>query len=112
MTFALKATFEPHVQSHSYEVRMSNSRGVPYFYNTETQQSTWDPPAGLSDEEVKGLPGASQYLGGGGGAGAGGGNGKVRASHLLVKHRDSRRPSSWREVSAVTSILFLNKAGC
>ena len=22
---------------------------------------------------------------------------KVQASHLLVKHRDSRRPSSWRE---------------
>ena len=22
---------------------------------------------------------------------------KVRASHLLVKHKDSRRPSSWRE---------------
>jgi len=26
------------------------------------------------------------------------GSGKIRASHLLVKHRDSRRPSSWREV--------------
>jgi NIMA-interacting peptidyl-prolyl cis-trans isomerase 1 len=25
-------------------------------------------------------------------------NGKIRASHLLVKHRDSRRPSSWRQV--------------
>jgi hypothetical protein len=23
---------------------------------------------------------------------------KIRASHLLVKHKDSRRPSSWREV--------------
>lgn len=23
--------------------------------------------------------------------------GTVRASHLLVKHRDSRRPSSWKE---------------
>lgn len=23
--------------------------------------------------------------------------GKVRAAHLLVKHKDSRRPSSWRE---------------
>jgi len=26
-----------------------------------------------------------------------GNEGKIRASHLLVKHRDSRRPSSWRE---------------
>lgn len=25
------------------------------------------------------------------------GEGKIRASHLLVKHRDSRRPSSWRQ---------------
>jgi NIMA-interacting peptidyl-prolyl cis-trans isomerase 1 len=23
--------------------------------------------------------------------------GKIRASHLLVKHKDSRRPSSWKE---------------
>lgn len=23
--------------------------------------------------------------------------GKIRCSHLLVKHKDSRRPSSWRE---------------
>ena len=27
-----------------------------------------------------------------------GNSGKIRASHLLVKHKDSRRPSSWREV--------------
>lgn len=25
------------------------------------------------------------------------GEGKIRCSHLLVKHRDSRRPSSWRQ---------------
>ncbi|KKZ62435.1 peptidyl-prolyl cis-trans isomerase NIMA-interacting 1 [[Emmonsia] crescens] len=29
--------------------------------------------------------------------GAGGVEGKIRASHLLIKHRGSRRPSSWRE---------------
>jgi len=27
-----------------------------------------------------------------------GNSGKIRASHLLVKHKDSRRPRSWREV--------------
>ena len=31
----------------------------------------------------------------------------VRASHLLVKHRDSRRPSSWKE-PAVTRTKVLN----
>ena len=76
-------------QSLPYEVRMSNSRGVPYFFNTETLQSTWEPPVGLSQDQIKSLPGA-QYLSGD--------NGKVRASHLLVKHKDSRRPSSWKEV--------------
>jgi len=31
-------------------------------------------------------------------AAAGGGQeGKIRCAHLLVKHRDSRRPASWRE---------------
>lgn len=26
-------------------------------------------------------------------------DGKIRAAHLLVKHRDSRRPSSWKETN-------------
>lgn len=25
--------------------------------------------------------------------------GKIRAAHLLVKHRDSRRPASWRDAN-------------
>lgn len=29
--------------------------------------------------------------------------GKIRCSHLLVKHRDSRRPSSWREAEITRS---------
>lgn len=29
--------------------------------------------------------------------GRGGKEGKIRASHLLVKHKNSRRPSSWRD---------------
>ncbi|KAI0348179.1 rotamase-domain-containing protein [Trametopsis cervina] len=79
-----------------YEVRMSSSRGLPYFFNTETNQSTWDVPDGLTQEQVNSLPGA-HYLK------EEGGNGKVRASHLLVKHRDSRRPSSWREENITRS---------
>jgi peptidyl-prolyl cis-trans isomerase NIMA-interacting 1 len=31
------------------------------------------------------------------------GEGKIRASHLLVKHRDSRRPSSWKEQTITRS---------
>ena len=33
----------------------------------------------------------------GSGSGARAPEGKIRAAHLLVKHRDSRRPSSWKE---------------
>lgn len=29
--------------------------------------------------------------------------GKIRCAHLLVKHRDSRRPSSWREADITRS---------
>lgn len=29
--------------------------------------------------------------------------GKIRCAHLLVKHRDSRRPSSWRESTITRS---------
>ena len=29
--------------------------------------------------------------------------GKIRAAHLLVKHKDSRRPSSWREATITRS---------
>ncbi|EXJ75821.1 peptidyl-prolyl cis-trans isomerase ssp-1 [Cladophialophora psammophila CBS 110553] len=32
-----------------------------------------------------------------------GSEGKIRAAHLLVKHKDSRRPSSWRETSITRS---------
>jgi len=72
---------------------MSGSRGVPYYFNTETHESTWEQPAELTPEQVQSLPGAHYLTGGGGGGG------KVRASHLLVKHKDSRRPSSWKEAN-------------
>lgn len=34
---------------------------------------------------------------------SGQGEGKIRCSHLLVKHRESRRPSSWREAEITRS---------
>jgi peptidyl-prolyl cis-trans isomerase NIMA-interacting 1 len=30
-------------------------------------------------------------------------DGKIRCSHLLIKHRDSRRPSSWRQAEITRS---------
>ena len=81
-----------HIQS-AWEVRLSSSKGLPYFFNTETKQSSWDAPPDLSEEQIQQLPGAKKYLGKSAGQPS-----QVRASHLLVKHRGSRRPSSWKEV--------------
>jgi len=85
-----------------WEVRLSKSRGVAYYFNRDTQESLWDPPADLSEDQVKQLPGADKYLGSAAGA-APSTDGKVRASHLLVKHSGSRRPSSWKEENITRS---------
>ncbi|KAJ3152429.1 Peptidyl-prolyl cis-trans isomerase NIMA-interacting protein 1 [Geranomyces michiganensis] len=59
-----------------WEERHSKSRGVPYYFNRTTGQSAWERPTAASTSESA-PP-------------------KVRASHLLVKHAESRRPSSWK----------------
>ncbi|KAJ3199557.1 Peptidyl-prolyl cis-trans isomerase NIMA-interacting protein 1, partial [Dinochytrium kinnereticum] len=56
----------------------SKSRGRVYYFNRETNESVWELPAG-----VVAAPREAPE--------------EVRASHLLVKHRDSRRPASWRQ---------------
>jgi NIMA-interacting peptidyl-prolyl cis-trans isomerase 1 len=53
--------------------KMSKSRGQAYYFNTETGESLWEKPTGPAKPQ------------------------QVRASHLLVKHNQSRRPSSWKE---------------
>ncbi|XP_023802597.1 peptidyl-prolyl cis-trans isomerase NIMA-interacting 1 [Cyanistes caeruleus] len=49
--------------------------GRVYYFNHLTNASQWERPSGGSRAEP----------------------GRVRCSHLLVKHRQSRRPSSWRQ---------------
>jgi len=77
---------------------MSSSKKLPYFFNTETKQSSWDAPRELSDDEVNRLPGAKEYL-----RSDRAHEGQVRASHLLIKHKGSRRPSSWKEANITRS---------
>jgi len=76
-----------------WEIRMSRSRGLAYFYNLDTHESVWDAPDGLSREKIEQLPGAELLTP----------SPKVRASHLLVKHSGSRNPSSWREAKITRS---------
>ncbi|NWV88720.1 PIN1 isomerase, partial [Machaerirhynchus nigripectus] len=59
-----------------WEKRMSRSSGSVYYFNHRTNASQWERPSG---------------------AGPRGEPGRVRCSHLLVKHNQSRRPSSWRQ---------------
>uniref|UniRef100_A0A803XX97 peptidylprolyl isomerase n=1 Tax=Meleagris gallopavo TaxID=9103 RepID=A0A803XX97_MELGA len=53
--------------------------GRVYYFNHITNASQWERPSGGSGRNGPGEPS------------------KVRCSHLLVKHNQSRRPSSWRQ---------------
>jgi peptidyl-prolyl cis-trans isomerase NIMA-interacting 1 len=82
---------------------MSQSAGVPYYFrasvNGEAHEARWDPPPGMSEEQVNALPGASEYLRGGAKSQRSDED-SMRASQL-VKHSDSSRPSSRREVRPI-----------
>lgn len=81
-------------------MRTSKSKNIPYYFNEAQTISSWEPPAGTDTEKLKTYM-AENYSASEIGDSANGheeNQGKIRASHLLVKHKDSRRPSSWREV--------------
>lgn len=58
---------------------MDHHAGQAYYLNIYTKESQWDVPRKAA------VPVSPS------------GPSKIQASHILVKHRDSRRPSSWRE---------------
>nr|XP_042117810.1 peptidyl-prolyl cis-trans isomerase NIMA-interacting 1-like [Peromyscus maniculatus bairdii] len=67
-----------------WEKHMSGSSGQVYYFNHITNASQWEWPRG--GRSVGGSSKKSQ-----------GEPARVRCSHLLVKHSQSRRPSSWRQ---------------
>jgi len=81
---------------------MSSSKKLPYYYNHSTNESSWNPPKDLSAEEINQLPGAEKYLKGAKSSDRSHED-QVRASHLLIKHSGSRRPSSWKEANITRS---------
>ena len=66
--------------------------GRIYYYNTVTKESVWETPT---------EPAASSHSNGGGAPKAP--PTEIRASHILVKHKNSRRPSSWRQAEIIIS---------
>jgi len=82
----------------NWEVRHSQSKNLPYYFNAVEKVSRWEPPSDTDTDKLK-IYMAKYHSNKGLAAGTGEDRqpGKIRAAHLLVKHRDSRRPSSWRE---------------
>ncbi|KAI3384696.1 hypothetical protein SNEBB_000662 [Seison nebaliae] len=54
-----------------WQTAISRSTGKRYFFNKETHVSQWEKPEGV---EIT-----------------------IKCSHILLKHKESRRPSSWRQ---------------
>ncbi|CAH8296681.1 unnamed protein product [Schistosoma turkestanicum] len=61
--------------------RISSSSGKPYYVNTVTNESQWEFPQHPAVSSTD----------------------KVRCLHLLVKHNESRRPSSWKQQNITRS---------
>jgi len=84
-----------------WEVRHSNSKNLPYYFNESQKLSRWEPPPGTDTEKLKTYMAehhsAPEIRPNSQANGLATNVDKIRASHLLVKHKDSRRPSSWRE---------------
>ncbi|KAI9830072.1 MAG: protein kinase ssp1 [Phylliscum demangeonii] len=89
-----------------WEVRHSNSKNLPYYFHAANKQSIWDPPAGTDPDRLRlymtehHLMPTTTAVAAAAAATAPplplSQDGSIRASHLLVKHRESRRPSSWK----------------
>ncbi|XP_047121763.1 putative peptidyl-prolyl cis-trans isomerase dodo [Schistocerca piceifrons] len=62
-----------------WEKRLSRSTGQHYYLNVYTKESQWDRP----DKPAEPVSSSGPE--------------QVQCSHLLVKHQNSRRTSSWRE---------------
>lgn len=73
-----------------WSIRFSRTHQRDYFFNEQTRESVWDPPAGTDTAQLQRFLDARPPS-------------KVRASHLLIKHRDSRRPASWKEENITRS---------
>ncbi|UNI13959.1 Peptidylprolyl isomerase [Purpureocillium takamizusanense] len=87
----------------NWEVRHSNSKNLPYYFNSADKVSRWEPPQGTDTEKLKHYMAANHSAGARVGSVPSVPEGKIRAAHLLIKHSESRRPSSWKEANITRS---------
>jgi peptidyl-prolyl cis-trans isomerase NIMA-interacting 1 len=86
-----------------WEVRHSNSKNLPYYFNSKSRESRWDPPEGTDTETLKTYM-AQNHSSTNTRTDGTAPEGKTRAAHLLVKHNKSRKPVSWREPQITRSL--------
>ena len=79
-----------------WEVRHSKSRNLPYYFHAGNADSRWEPPQGTDSEKLALYMATHHHTDDPTPLPTGKGD-KIRASHLLIKHSGSRRPSSWKE---------------
>ncbi|KAG0686311.1 hypothetical protein C6P40_004510 [Pichia californica] len=75
-----------------WTIRVSKTHDHEYFFNKETQQSQWTPPDNTDTSKLNEYLGKSLHK-----------PVKVKVRHLLIKHKDSRKPSSWKEENITRS---------
>lgn len=85
-----------------WEVRHSNSKNLPYYFNHRTHESRWEPPDDADTEKLK-IYMATHHSSAAQIPSTNASEDKIRAAHLLVKHSGSRRPSSWKEQNITRS---------
>lgn len=72
-----------------WTIRYSKSKKREYFFNSETKESQWEVPADTDVAQLKKFLTTNPI--------------KVRCLHILIKHKDSRRPASHRSVKITIS---------
>lgn len=83
----------------NWEVRYSQTKNLPYYYNGTTHESRWEPPSECDLDKLR----AYMTHFSRDGRSTTSSEDRVRVAHILIKHQESRRPSSWRETKITRS---------
>ena len=82
-----------------WAIRVSRKHNQEYFLKQATKESSCEPPFGTDNDKLNAY---LQKFHANGNKPVVAEDGKVRASHLLIKSTQSRRPKSWKSPDGVT----------